>query len=419
MFYRACFIGLFAGIIMVQPVKQLSAQSLSPPQQEELTVLSSQVTPSADKLEQLDEVLEGTGEEKSYLFPVIFNGTVENHIEHFKTRGRTMFQQWLNLSTTYMPLVKTILREHNLPEDLAYVAMIESGFRPDAVSRKNAAGLWQIMPATGRKYGLRIDQWVDERKDPVKSTYAAAGYLKDLHLRFGSWPLVLASYNAGAGNVRRAVRKTRSTDFWDLNASPRFWRETRNYVPKYMAAVIIAKNPGAYGFTVPNTPAFQYDEVVVRKSTDLRLIARQARCTYKEILALNPEIQQAITPPFSDSYTIRVPSGRKHIFLANGRTIFAEPKRGIVRNKRATDFIPDSTELGTRPLTSVAEFIPPPVAFVSSHDQAILRLRFSKRIKAFLRTDTRRNGPKIIGNVVKWRPEKPTLSQQLRIKDVG
>ena len=128
--------------------------------------------------------------------------------------------------------------------------MIESGFNPYAVSWAKAVGPWQFMPATGKLYGLKIDWWIDERKDPIKSTMAAAEHLKDLHNLFGSWPLALASYNAGAGKVQRAVLRTRSDDFWDLKASRYIRKETKNYVPKYMAATIIAKNPEAYGFSV-------------------------------------------------------------------------------------------------------------------------------------------------------------------------
>ena len=153
------------------------------------------------------------------------------------------------------------------------------------------------MPATGKLYGLKIDWWIDERKDPIKSTNAAAEHLKDLHDLFGSWPLALASYNAGAGKVQRAVLRTRSDDFWDLKASRYIKPETKNYIPKYMAATIIAKNPEAYGFTVTAVDPYKYDEVVIEESTDLRLIARCADCTYQDIKELNPEIKRWVTPP--------------------------------------------------------------------------------------------------------------------------
>jgi len=222
--------------------------------------------------------------------------------------------------------MKDIFREKNLPEDLVYVAMIESGFNPYAVSWAKAVGPWQFMPATGKLYGLKIDWWIDERKDPIKSTQAAAEHLKDLHNLFGSWPLALASYNAGAGKVQRAVLRTRSEDFWDLKASRYIRKETKNYVPKWMAATIIAKNPEAYGFTVAPYDPFRFDEVVLEESTDLRLIARCSNCTYEEIKELNPEIRRWITPPQYDHYALRLPAGKKEVFLANYAAIPPEQK---------------------------------------------------------------------------------------------
>jgi membrane-bound lytic murein transglycosylase D len=257
---------------------------------------------------------------------MILNDSVENHMEYFKTRGRNVFQLWLDRSARYIPVMKGIFKEKNLPEDLVYVAMIESGFNPYAVSWCRAVGPWQFMPATGKLYGLKIDWWIDERKDPIKSTNAAAEHLKDLHNLFGSWPLALASYNAGAGKVQRAVLRTRSDDFWDLKASRYIRPETKDYVPKYMAATIIAKNPEAYGFNVSKVDPYQYDEVVIEESTDLRLIARCADCTYQDIKLLNPEIKRWVTPPHYAKYTLRIPVGKKETFLASYAAIPAEQK---------------------------------------------------------------------------------------------
>jgi membrane-bound lytic murein transglycosylase D len=182
------------------------------------------------------------------------------------------------------------------------------------------------MPHTGAHYGLRIDWWLDERKDPIKSTHAAAEHLKDLHNLFGSWPLALASYNAGAGKVQRALLRTRSEDFWDLKASRYIRRETKNYIPKFMAATIIAKNPAAYGFEVPKVNRFEYDEVVITESTDLRLIAKCADATYDAIKELNPELKRWITPPDLPTYTLRIPKGAKATFLANFAAVPANQK---------------------------------------------------------------------------------------------
>ena len=239
-------------IIAFMPALPVSADP-SPPVSEQQPAASgvpSQLKPPTEDVAQIDESIDDAIDVKPYNIPMVLNDSVENHLEYFKTRGREVFQRWLDRSARYIPVMKDIFREKNLPEDLVYVAMIESGFNPYAVSWAKAVGPWQFMPATGKLYGLKIDWWIDERKDPIKSTQAAAEHLKDLHNLFGSWPLALASYNAGAGKVQRAVLRTRSEDFWDLKASRYIRKETKNYVPKYMAATIIAKNPEAYGFTV-------------------------------------------------------------------------------------------------------------------------------------------------------------------------
>ena len=256
-------------------------------------------------------------DEATYDIPMVLNHSVENHIDYFGTRGRAMYQRWLDRSEQYIPMMKKILRENNLPEDLVYVAMIESGFSTSAVSWANAVGPWQFMTATAKMYGLKINRWVDERRDPIKSTKAAARHLRRLHTKFGSWPLALASYNAGCGKVQRAVVKTSSEDFWDLRATPAIASETKNYVPKYMAAIIIAKNPERYGFSSNQARPFAYDEVAVKKSTDLRLVARCTGSTYADMKKLNPELKSRFTPPSVKSYLLRLPQGTKEAFLAN------------------------------------------------------------------------------------------------------
>ncbi len=315
------YLALIASLLF--PFQQSIANPIFP--QSDDSGFPSQLKPPSEDLAQLDESDE-MAEEKPYHIPMILNDSVENHLEYFKTRGREVFQRWLDRSARYIPVMKEIFKEKNLPEDLVYVAMIESGFNPYAVSWAKAVGPWQFMPATGKLYGLKIDWWLDERKDPIKSTQAAAEHLKDLHNLFGSWPLALASYNAGAGKVQRAVLRTRSDDFWDLKASRYIRRETKNYVPKFMAATIIAKNPEAYGFTTANYEPFKFDEVLIEESTDLRLIARCAESTYEEIKELNPELRRWVTPPHFDKYVLRIPTGKKDVFLANFAAVPPEQK---------------------------------------------------------------------------------------------
>ena len=313
-------------VVMLAVLSSASLQAQTLANQAPQTTIPSQLKPPTEDIAQLEELVDEDAEEKPYHIPMILNDSVENHLEYFKTRGRDTFQRWLDRSARYIPVMKDIFKEKNLPEDLVYVAMIESGFNPYAVSWAKAVGPWQFMPATGKLYGLKIDWWIDERKDPIKSTMAAAEHLKDLHNLFGSWPLALASYNAGAGKVQRAVLRTRSDDFWDLRASRYIRKETKNYVPKHMAATILAKNPEAYGFSVTSIEPFNFDEVVVDQSTDLRLIARCANCTYEEVKELNPEIKRWVTPPQYARYVLRIPNGRKDIFLENYAAIPAEQK---------------------------------------------------------------------------------------------
>lgn len=322
------FILISLAVIAVLASSILAAASQFPSQPAQPSI-PQDLTPPQEDLSQLEETLsDDTGEDKPYYIPMVLNDSVENHLEYFKTRGKDVFQRWLDQSARYIPLMQQVFREKNLPEDLVYVAMIESGFNPHAVSWAKAVGPWQFMPHTGKLYGLKIDWWVDERKDPVKSTHAAAEHLKDLYNLFGSWPLALASYNAGAGKVQRAVLKSRSEDFWDLKASRYIRKETKNYIPKYMAATIIAKNPEAYGFTIPVAGPFAYDEVAVDESTDLRLAARCAGCSYREIKELNPSLKRWATPPQNEPYVLRIPAGTRETFLAS---LAAVPREQMIR----------------------------------------------------------------------------------------
>jgi membrane-bound lytic murein transglycosylase D len=210
--------------------------------------------------------------------------------------------------------MREIFRGHGLPEDLVFVALIESGFNPYAYSRARAVGPWQFMKGTGRKYNLRIDEWIDERRDPIKSTHAAAAYLKDLYGMFNSWPLALASYNAGEGRVGRAMARSKADDFWDLRSTRYLRPETRNYVPKFMAATIIAKNPEKYGFTLNYHDPLTFDEVVIDRPTDLKLIAKAAGVSYEAVKELNPELRQSVTPINYEDYRLKLPAGTKATF---------------------------------------------------------------------------------------------------------
>lgn len=248
--------------------------------------------------------------------PLAINDQVNYFINYFQTRARSTYARWLTRSTRYLPMMKDILRKEGLPDELVYVAMIESGFHLHARSIANAVGPWQFMSATGRRYSLRIDQWVDERKDPVKATMAAALYLKDLYSMFNNdWYLAAAGYNAGENKIFRAISKYETDDFWELAKGSYLKRETKEYVPKLLAAAIIARDPAKYGFAETTAiPAVEFDTVTVSGRTDLELVARLTGTTYQTIKELNPALRHWCTPPNYPEYELKIPKGTTDLF---------------------------------------------------------------------------------------------------------
>ncbi len=257
--------------------------------------------------------------------PVVVNRSVQSYIKYFETRGRKHFERWLGRSQDYMAMLRGILREEGLPEDLSYIAFIESGLNPKARSNAKAVGMWQFIKGTAKIYGLRVDWWIDERMDPEKATYAAAKYFKNLYGEFGSWYLAAAGYNAGEGRVRRVVRKHKSEDFWVLASRKKsFARETKDYVPKYLAAMLIAKDPTSYGFDEQETgdgTGISYDKIKVSQATDLKVIAEAAGTSVDVIKELNPELLRWFTPPNYPDYEIKIPAGKAGVFAENMNNI--------------------------------------------------------------------------------------------------
>ncbi len=246
---------------------------------------------------------------------VILNPAVERNIRYFQTEIPERFQEWLTRFAEYQPLVQQIFEEFGLPRDLVYLSLIESGFNPRAYSRARAAGPWQFMKATGQLYNLRVNWYVDERRDPIKSTVAAAQHLRDLYDRFGSWPLAMAAYNAGMGKISRAIRKSGSRDFWKIRRTRYIRRETKDYVPRFMAATIIATDPAPFGFT-SNTlqGVHQYEEVRLMNAVHLRSVAQETGVSFDELRRLNPELRRSVVPPDKGGYFLKVPVGTgKHL----------------------------------------------------------------------------------------------------------
>lgn len=240
---------------------------------------------------------------------LILNPSVERKIRYFQTVIPERFQEWLDRFFKYKPVVDQIFAELGLPQELVYLSLIESGFNPRAYSRARAAGPWQFMKGTGRLYGLRVNWYVDERRDPIKSSVAAAQHLRDLYDRFGSWPLALAAYNAGAGKITRAIRKSGTRDYWKIRKTRYIRRETREYVPKFMAATIIATNPTLFGFRTTTDEVHQYDEVLLKNTIHLRTVAKKTGLEFEDLRYLNPELRRSITPPDKEGYFLKVPVG--------------------------------------------------------------------------------------------------------------
>ena len=254
----------------------------------------------------------------STTFPLVHNEFVEQWVRYFSGRGRDFFGKWLARSTRYIPLMKEILRKEGVPEDLIYLAMIESGFNTKAKSRAKAVGPWQFIKDTGKRYDMDVGFWIDERRDFIKSTVAAARYLKELYQIFGSWYLAAAGYNAGEGKVLFAVRRDRNRNFWELiRTKENFRAETRNYVPKIIAAAMVSKNPKKYGFeSIAFEEPFRWETIRLPGGVRFKQIAAITSTDLELIDLLNPEFRREMTPPGSQSYDIRVPVGTAAVLEA-------------------------------------------------------------------------------------------------------
>jgi len=256
--------------------------------------------------------------ESSFDIPIVINAKVEQFIQYFQTTGKKVFSNWLARSEKYIPFMKNLLKGNGLPEDLVYMALIESGFNPYAYSRSKASGPWQFIYLTGKRYGLKVNWWVDERRDPEKSTIAATKYLKDLYDIFECWYLAAAGYNAGEGKIANAMKRYRTEDFWQLTKYRYLKQETKDYVPQMIAAALIAKDPEKYGFAdIEYQEPLQYEKVRVPAVIDLRLIAKACEISVDELKDLNPELLRWCTPPDSPDYEIKIPFERKELFLKN------------------------------------------------------------------------------------------------------
>src|SRR5574341_1111821 len=298
----------------------------------------SKLQPGAQATEEkeLRDVLEEESgpQETKFDIPILINERVEYFINYFQTKQRQIFTRWLARSERYIPMMKAILRDHGLPEDLVYMAMIESGFNPRAYSRRRASGPWQFITRTGMRYGLRVEWWIDERRDPERSTVAAALYLQDLYEMFGSWYLAAAAYNAGEKKIVKAMMRHQTEDFWEMTRSRYLRRETKDYVPKLIAAALIAKDPEKYGFTgMEYEEPVEYETVDVPPAIDLRAVARACETDYEDIRALNPSLLRGATPPTSSTISVRVPKGAAETFASNFPALESSGRMTLVTHR--------------------------------------------------------------------------------------
>ncbi|MDH3214968.1 MAG: LysM peptidoglycan-binding domain-containing protein [Candidatus Krumholzibacteria bacterium] len=238
------------------------------------------------------------------VFPTMRNDRIDFWIRYFTGPGKERFARTLYRMQLYRPTIERILNELELPNELICVAMIESGFNLKARSRARAVGPWQFIAGTARIYGLRVSWWYDERRDIVASTYAAGNYLKDLYGIWNSWPLALASYNCGEYRVARAVARHRTSNFWKL----RLPKQTERYVPKFLAALYLLREPERHGFSIPDVEPIAFDEVTIKDATDVKLIARSANTSVEVLRDLNPSLLRWATPPKME-IRVKVPVG--------------------------------------------------------------------------------------------------------------
>ncbi len=315
-----------ASVSSLPESEDISAVSAIPNDPELLLVNSETEQCLTEELEALRKTgtwqqtsaISASSQKATYDFPVVINKQVQAYLDIFQYRQKKTFAKWLARSGKYLPLIQQELREAGLPEDLAYLAMIESGFNQRAYSRARAVGLWQFIKGTGRMYNLRVDRYVDERRHAGKSTEAAIAFLQDLYNEFGDWHLAVAGYNAGAGKIRRGLQRFKCKDFWSL-AGHRYLRlETKRYVPKLIAAIVIAKNPEKYGFgDVVYEKPLSYETLRVGPGLSLDAIALLSGSSAKEIKHLNRELKTGRTPLNTESYEVQIPIGTKELALAN------------------------------------------------------------------------------------------------------
>ncbi len=263
---------------------------------------------SATELRDESARVKAAGQGVTYDFPIDLNDKVLTWVSLFTTERKGYVERSLSRASAYMPMIRQVFAEEGVPQDLAYLGVVESGYINSAKSYAKAVGMWQFMRSTGRIFGLEGNRWVEERRDPVKATRAAARYLRRLYELTGDWYLALVGYNAGPLTAERAARQLETRNFWDMYRSQYLRNQTKNYVPELCAAILVGRNPERYGLKVDQETPFIFETVQVNGMTSLRVLARSAGVDEDTLKVLNPELLRGSTPP--GSYTFRVPVGR-------------------------------------------------------------------------------------------------------------
>ncbi len=326
---------LYDSITLYRPAIEAGARAREaerPPAEDPRdSLVATAPLPSADEVEKAKKEVSSAPSGIGFDIPIVVNDAVLKAVAFYQFRTPMAFAAALKRKGRYLDLMRGILREEGVPEDLVYVAMVESAFKYQAHSRAAAHGFWQFIAGTGKRYGLKRNGSLDERSDPIKSTRAAAAYFRDLYEMFGDWHLAMAAYDAGEGRILKGLQRTGARDFWELAAGGSLRRETRDYVPFVLATALIAKDPARFGFDVVPDPPLAWETVTVRKSVDLARVADLTHSTLPELQLLNSELRTRATPHGVSTYDVRVPAGSAALLASQ---IAALPAAHAVLEKR-------------------------------------------------------------------------------------
>jgi membrane-bound lytic murein transglycosylase D len=371
--------------------------------------------------------------------PLPYNDLVRSAMTYLQREPEKHVYRWMKRKETYFPMIEHIFAEEGVPDELKYLAMVESGLKPGAESWASAAGIWQFMPTTGRAYGLTINPWVDERLDPVKATRAAAKHLKDLHRMFdGNWLLALSGYNCSPTKIRRAMRKVRrqgkTPTFW--NIYPHIPRETRNYVPTFVAAALMISNPQVFDLKrVRPGPRYQFDYVPVNGMLSLETLSDLSGATKSRLRALNPELRRAALPPSAEPYYVRIPYGTFDQFARRYQQLPDSARNGLlahtVRSGETLGAIAERYGVKKKEIARLNELehamiqagdelaIPKPrlegnAELLAETDAAPMRVRYpSRSVRPLAANGARENGSTLAGRRLMMHRVKPgdTISE--------